>query len=50
MLQMARWLGYRRNYAYLMRIFCSEQCHREKEAIAGAEKDLRNQISELNSE
>lgn len=50
MLQMARWLGYRRNYAYLMRIFCSEQCHRDMEAIAGAEQDVRNQISELNTQ
>lgn len=50
MLQMARWLGYRRSYAYLMRIFCSEQCHRDMEAIAGAEQDVRNQISELNNQ
>jgi hypothetical protein len=48
MLQMARWLGYRRNYAYLMRVFCSEQCHRDMEAIAGAEQDVRNQIAEMN--
>jgi len=48
MLQMARWLGYRRSYAHLMRIFCTEQCHRDMEAIAGAEQDVRNQITELN--
>jgi hypothetical protein len=47
MLQMARWLGYRRSVAYLMSVYSSQACHADMSSIAAAEQDIRNQIAEM---
>jgi hypothetical protein len=47
MLQMARWLGYRRPMAYLMSVYSSQGCHEDMSSIAAAEQDIRNQIGEM---
>lgn len=50
MLQMARWLGYRRDYLHLMRIYTTIESQRDMEEIAGAEQDVRNQIELMEAE
>jgi hypothetical protein len=50
MLQMARWLGYRRDYLHLMRIYTTLDLQRDMEEIAGAEQDVRNQIEQMEVE
>ena len=50
MLQMARWLGYRRDYLHLMRIYTTIESQRDMEEIAGAEQDVRNQIDQMEAE
>jgi hypothetical protein len=50
MLQMARWLGYRRDYLHLMRIYTTIDSQRDMEEIAGAEQDVRNQIEQMEAE
>lgn len=50
MLQMARWLGYRRDYLHLMRIYTTIESQRDMEEIAGAEQDVRNQIEQMEAE
>jgi len=47
MLQMARWLGYRRSVAYLMSVYSTPACHADMSSIAAAEQDIRNQIAEM---
>lgn len=47
MLQMARWLGYRRSVAYLMSVYSTQACHADMTSIAAAEQDIRNQIAEM---
>jgi hypothetical protein len=47
MLQMARWLGYRRSVAYLMSVYSIQACHADMSSIAAAEQDIRNQIAEM---
>jgi hypothetical protein len=47
LLQMARWLGYRRDYVHLMRIYSTAECHDDFAAVAFAEQDVRNQIAEM---
>ena len=47
MLQMARWLGYRRPVAYLMSVYSTQGCHEDMSSIAAAEQDIRNQIGEM---
>lgn len=47
MLQMARWLGYRRSVAYLMSVYSTQGCHEDMSSIAAAEQDIRNQIGEM---
>lgn len=47
MLQMARWLGYRKDIAYLMNVYATKECHEDLLSIAAAEQDIRNQISEM---
>jgi Z1 domain len=50
MLQMARWLGYRRDYLHLMRVYNTLDSQRDMEAIAAAEQDVRNQIKQMDAE
>jgi hypothetical protein len=47
MLQMARWLGYRRSVVYLMSVYSTDDCHADMSSIAAAEQDIRNQIAEM---
>lgn len=47
MLQMSRWLGYRRGISYLMSVHATQACHEDLMAIAAAEQDIRNQIFEM---
>lgn len=48
LLQMARWLGYRKNYSHIMRIFTNPDIEKDMEIISGIEQDIRNQISDMN--
>lgn len=50
LLQMARWLGYRRQYAHLLRVFSTDDCHSDLEEISGAEQDIRNQIDDMHAQ
>lgn len=50
LLQMARWLGYRRHYAHLLRVFSTDDCHSDLEEISGAEQDIRNQIDDMHAQ
>ena len=47
MLQMARWLGYRRSIAYLLSVYSSKGTHADLSSISAAEQDIRNQIAEM---
>jgi len=47
MLQMSRWLGYRKGISYLMSVYATQACHEDLMAIAAAEQDIRNQIFEM---
>jgi hypothetical protein len=40
MLQMARWLGYRRSVAYLMSVYSTQACHADMTSIAAAEQEV----------
>lgn len=47
LLQMARWLGYRKNYAHIMKVFTTAAINNDMKVISGIEQDVRNQISEM---